>query len=86
MSARALSSLTPDRPHLEDYGSIEERMTEFVHHAHWLFRSGSESIHYHLDKNARNVLHASSTKPLQRDKNGREAFLAIVNQHSEKHK
>ena len=42
--ARFLLPLAQDRPHSEDYGSIEEEIIDLASHAHWLLKNDLSSV------------------------------------------
>jgi len=83
---RGLPQLAPISPHSIEHGSIEEEMIEFVPHSHPLFKNDSASVYYYLEEATRSTQYASSIKPYQHNKNGRDAWLAIVRQYAGKDK
>ena len=83
---RQIPQLAPNSPHSIEHGSIEEEMIEFVSHSHPLFKNDSASVCYYLEEATRSTQYASSIKPYQRNKNGRDAWLAIVRQYAGKDK
>jgi hypothetical protein len=50
-------------------------------HGHPLFREDNAAVCYKLEEAMRATSYAASIKPFQRTKNGRDAWLALSNQH-----
>ena len=83
---RGLPQLAPISLYLIEHGSIEEEMIEFVPHSHPLFKNDLVSVYYYLKEATYSTQYASSIKLYQRNKNGRDAWLAIVRQYAGKDK
>ena len=47
-----------------------------------MFKANNVSVHCVLEEATRSTVHSASIKPFQRKKDGRNAWLSIVKQHS----
>ena len=67
-------------PHSIEHGSIESELVARASHTHPLFRDDNSALYYKIEEATRGTTYAASIKPNQRTKNGRGAWLALVNQ------
>lgn len=75
-------ALLRNRPYSAEHGSVEGEMIARLSHNHALFRDDNAKVYHYLEEATRGTIYASSLKPFQRRKDGREAHLAIINQHA----
>ena len=61
-------------------------MVDFSSHAHPHFRDDSATAHLYLEDATRAAHCASSAKPCQRRKSGRDSWSSIVSKHADKDK
>ena len=69
-------------PHSEEHGSVENELIARASHDHELFREDNAKVYYHLEEATRGTSYAVSIKPFQRSKNGRGAWVALMNQYA----
>jgi hypothetical protein len=73
-------------PHLLEHEAIENELIARASHAHPLYREDNSNVYYKLEEATRATSYAASIKPFQRTKNGRVAWLALLNQYAGKDK
>jgi hypothetical protein len=73
-------------PHSFEHEAIEIELIARASHAHPLYREDNSAVYYKLEEATSATSYAASIKPFQRTKNGREAWLALTNQHAGKDK
>jgi hypothetical protein len=78
----AITPIAAGEPHSLLSGSIEEELILQGSHNHPPYRDDNAAVYYKLEEVTRGTLYAASIKPLQRAKNGRGAFDAIINQYA----
>ena len=61
---------------------MEEELIPRVLHWHTLYRADNGSVYHYLEIATRSTTYAASIKPFQHTRNGREAWLALVNQYA----
>jgi hypothetical protein len=71
-----------DLPHSTEHGSVEADLVARAEHTHPLFRDDNSTVYYHLEEATRTTIYAASIKPFQRTKDGRGAWLALLNQYA----
>jgi hypothetical protein len=76
----AITALAAGQPHSNEAGCIERELIDRASHNHPLFRDDSATVYYKLEEATRGTTFAASIKPFQRNKNGRGAYNAIINQ------
>jgi len=69
------------KPHADTYESLEAELVARASHDHPLYRKDNAQVYYLIEEATRTTSYAASIKPFQRRKNGRAAWLAIVNQY-----
>jgi hypothetical protein len=69
-------------PHSTEHEAIEIELIARASHGHALFREDNSAVCYKLEEATRVASYAASIKPCQRTKNGRDAWLALSNQHA----
>ncbi len=74
--------LQADSPHSAEHGSVEMELIARASHVHALFREDNSALYYKIEEATRGTAYAASIKPFQRMKNGRGAWLALVNQYA----
>jgi hypothetical protein len=77
--------LLAGEPHTEEHGgSIEGDMIARMSHAHTLFKADNGAVFELIETAVRGTAIAASIAPFRRERNGRNAFLAIRAQHAGK--
>ena len=76
------SPLAESHPYSLEHGSMEVDMIARASHGHGLFREDCAEVYYKLEEATRGTPYADSIKPFQRQKNGRDAFLALTGQYA----
>jgi hypothetical protein len=69
-------------PHSTEHGSVEADLVARASHTHPLYRDDNSAVYYHLEEATRTTSYAASIKPFQRLKDGRSAWLALLNQYA----
>jgi len=77
-----LGPITPGQPYYLDYQSVEEELVARTTHDHPLYQEDSASVYYALEESTRGTTYASSLKTYQRNRDGRNAWLAIMRQYA----
>jgi len=62
--------------------SVEDELIARAQHTHALFREDNSQVYYFLEEATRTTSYAASIKPFQRRKNGRGAWLALIQQYA----
>ena len=74
--------LATDQPHSTEHGSVEAELIARSSHGHALYRDDNSSVYHYLEEATRSTVYAASIKPFQRGKDGRGAWLALVQQYA----
>ena len=74
--------LLPNLPYSEAHGSVEGELVARASHTHPNYRDDNQAVYFFLEEATRSTSYAASISPFQRSKNGRDAFMAIVNQYA----
>ena len=74
--------LARGQPFSTDHGSVEGELVARASHTHALFRDDNALVYYLLEEATRDTTFSASIKPFQRNKNGREAWMAIIRQYA----
>ena len=82
VAAADLPPLAANRPYTTRNGSVAADLVAFATHDHPLFGEDNRQLYFDLEKALRSTLYASSLKPFQREKDGRSAYHAIVQQYA----
>lgn len=69
-------------PHSAEFGSVEGDLVARASHAHPLYRDDNSQVYYDLEEATRGMSYAASIKPFQRAKDGRGAWLSLVQQYA----
>jgi hypothetical protein len=69
-------------PHSTEHGSVEDDLIAHASHTHPLFRDDNSAVYFDLEEATRTTSYAASIKPFQRLKDGRGAWLALLNQYA----
>ncbi len=78
----AAPPLVNNQPHSDAHGSVEAELVARASHGHALYRDDNATVYHYLEEATRTTSYAASIKPFQRAKNGRGAWLALVNQYA----
>ena len=78
----AAPALANGQPYSTEHGSVEEELIARASHGHTLYRADNGSVYHYLEIATRSTTYAASIKPFQRTRNGREAWLALLNQYA----
>jgi hypothetical protein len=78
--------LIPNRSFSEEHGSVEAELIARTSHTHNRFRDDNAKLYAYLEVATRSTQYAASIRPHARAKNGRLAYLALVNQYAGKDK
>jgi hypothetical protein len=76
----AITALHAGSPHSTEHGSVEDELIARASHAHPLYREDNQLVYYKIEEGVRSTSFAASIKPFQRTKDGRSAWLALLNQ------
>ena len=74
--------LMNNQPYSIVHGSVEDELIARASHDHANYRDDTATVYYCLEEATRGTSYAGSIKPFQRRRDGRGAFLAIVNQYA----
>ena len=76
----------PDRaagqPYSTEHGSIEKELIFCASHTHVLYDDDNGKVYHYLEEATCSTSYAASLKPFQRSRNGRGAWLALLNQYA----
>jgi len=75
-----IGTIQPGSPHSTEHGSVEMELIARALHTHPLYREDNSLVYYKIEEGVRGTQFAASIKPYQRNKNGRGAWLALINQ------
>ena len=78
----AAPALAPGVPYSAIHGSIKDEMVARYSHTHALFSTDNASVYDDIEEAARGSKYSATITPYRRTKNGREAFLALKEQHT----
>ena len=78
----AVPPLAMNRPHSEEFGSVEGDLVNRASHTHPLYREDNAKVYYFLEEATRTTSYAASLKPFQRQKDGRGAYFSLRNQYA----
>jgi hypothetical protein len=78
----AAPPLEPNRPYSVVHGSVEAELIARALHTHPLYAEDNAKVYYWLEEATRATHYAPSIKPMQRTKNGRAAWFALVQQYA----
>jgi hypothetical protein len=82
----AIGAQAAGTPHSIEHGAIEIELIARASHGHPLFREDNSTMYYKIEEATRATPYAASIKPFQKSKNGRGAWLAVLNQYAGKDK
>jgi hypothetical protein len=74
--------LATNQPFSAEHGSVEAELIAHASHNHPLFQQDNSDIYYGLEEATRGTIYATSIKPFQRAKNGRDALAAMISQYA----
>jgi len=78
----ALPPLATGMPHSTEAGSVQYELISRASHAHPNYRSDNDKVYGKMEEATRSTSYAASIKPFQRLRNGRAAYMAIINQYA----
>jgi hypothetical protein len=81
-NAPPIGTQAPGTPHSTEHKLIETELIARGSHVHPLFREDNLTVHHKLEEVTRATSCSALIKPSQRAKNGRDAWLALSNQHA----
>ena len=82
----AAPAIAAGEPYLLEHGLVKQELVTRASHTHALFREDNLDVYYKLEEATRGTPYAAFIKPIQRAKQGREAWLAITGQYAGKDK
>ena len=74
--------LMTNQPHSQEHGSVEGELIARLSHTSPIFRDDNKQVYLFLEEATRSTIYGASIKPFTRSKNGRGAYLALINQHA----
>lgn len=72
------------RPHAAQYRSIKDELVERASHDDPLFVEDNETVFNHIEDASRGTKYATVLQPHRRTKDGRGAYMALINQYAGK--
>jgi hypothetical protein len=78
----AIGAQAAGAPHSVEHEAIETELIARASHGHASHQEDNSAVCYKFEEAMRAISHAASIKPFQRTKNGRDAWLALTDQHA----
>ena len=70
--------LVPGKPHSEYHGSVEAELVDRASHTHTLYGDDNSIVYSKLEEATCSTPYTASSKPFQRLKDGRTAWMALI--------
>jgi hypothetical protein len=75
-------AMEPTEPFSTEHGSVEAELVARALHTHPLYIEDNAKVYHYLEEATRSTSYAASIKPMQRRKDGRAAWFAMVAQYA----
>jgi hypothetical protein len=75
-------ALEPNQPYSNELGTVEGELVARALHTHPLYIEDNAKVYHYLEEATRSTSYAASIKPMQRRKDGRAAWFALVQQYA----
>ena len=73
-------ALLPDKPYSKETGSVLEELILYSSHDHPLFKLDSSELYGEIEVATRGTVYAATIKPFQKTRDGRGAYMALIEQ------